>query len=156
MYFIITAIIEYILDRTTKYLIIKNFSLNESIAVIKPFLYFTYIKNKGAAFGLFPDLNLLFTVISFLIIIALIIFSFKIIKMPIKYQIPIGLILGGACGNLTDRLQEGYVTDFIDFRIWPVFNIADSALTIAFIWLIILLIIDQKQGSSVKRQASRM
>lgn len=145
MYFIITSIIIYALDRVTKLLIVKNFYLGKSIPVFKPFLFFTYIQNKGAAFGLFPKLSLIITIISLLVIILFIMLLFKIIKLPVKFQVPLGLILGGTAGNLTDRLKISHVIDFIDFRVWPVFNIADSALTIAFIWLIILLIVEDKK-----------
>lgn len=145
MYFIITSIIIYAMDRATKYLIIKNFYLGKSIPVFKPFLFFTYIQNKGAAFGLFPKLSLIITIISLLVVLLFIIFLFKVIKLPAAFQLPLGLILGGTAGNLTDRLKIGHVIDFIDFRVWPVFNIADSALTIAFIWLIILLITEDKK-----------
>ncbi|MFH1454495.1 MAG: signal peptidase II [Armatimonadota bacterium] len=145
MYFILFALIEYFLDQASKYLIIKNFYLSQSIPVIKPVLYLTYIQNKGAAFGLFTNLSLLLGIISFLVIVAFIIFSYKIIKLPVIYQIPLGLILGGTAGNLTDRIRLGYVIDFIDFRVWPVFNLADTALTVSFIWLIIAVIIAEKK-----------
>lgn len=145
MYFVFTSIILYVLDRFSKHLIIKNFYIGKSIPVIKPVLFFTYIQNKGAAFGLFPQMSVILAIVSFLVIILFLVFLFKIIKLPVKFQIPLGLILGGTAGNLTDRLKIGSVVDFIDLRIWPVFNLADSALTIAFIWLIILLIIEDRR-----------
>jgi len=152
MYFVVTSIILYIFDRFSKYLIIKSFYLGKSIPVIKSVLFFTYIQNKGAAFGLFPQMSVIITAVSFLVIILFVAFLFKIIKLPVKFQIPLGLILGGTAGNLTDRLKIGSVVDFIDLKVWPVFNIADSALTIAFIWLIVLLILEDRRQTTDDRQ----
>lgn len=124
-------------DQAAKFLIAGNFALNESLPIIKNMLHFTYIANTGSAFGLFKDLNLILTIISFIAIFA-VIYSIKNIEngsLPMK--ILAGMLLGGIMGNLIDRLWHGHVIDFIDFRIWPVFNVADSLITISIISLII-------------------
>jgi len=134
-----TALLVVLLDQLTKFLIKQNFQLSQSIPLIKNILHFTYITNTGSAFGLFKGFNLIFILFS-IIVIAVIFYYLKKIKENEKLlQFAVGLILGGTIGNLIDRIFYGFVIDFIDFRIWPVFNIADSAVTISVVFLIILL-----------------
>jgi len=110
--------------------------LHQSIPLIKNILHLTYIQNTGAGFGILKGWNLILIFIS-LIIIGIILYNFdKIIKEK-SIHIPVALILGGAFGNLIDRILLGHVIDFIDFRIWPAFNVADSAITIGALWLIV-------------------
>lgn len=141
MVFLLISILQYILDQLSKTLIIKYLPLSESICLVKPILYLTHIHNKGVAFGLFPQGSLFFIWVAAVVIIILLIFSWKIIRGNLPIQIICGLILGGVAGNLTDRLKFGYVIDFIDIRIWPVFNFADMGLTVAVLWLAIIIII---------------
>ena len=127
------------LDQLTKFFIKINFQLNQSIPIISNILHLTYITNTGSAFGLFKGLNIFFILFS-IVVIIIVFYYLKRIKNNEKIlQFSAGLLLGGTIGNLIDRLYYGAVTDFIDFRIWPVFNIADSAVTISVIFLIILL-----------------
>jgi len=128
-----------ILDQLTKYIIKQNFQLNQSIPVIKNILHMTYVTNTGSAFGLFKGLNWFFVLFSVIVIIAIFYYLKKIVKNEKLLQFAVGLLLGGTIGNLIDRIARGAVIDFIDFRIWPVFNIADSAVTIGIVSLIILL-----------------
>ena len=97
--------------------------------------------NKGAAFGLFPGQSLFLTIVALLSIILLLAYALVIYRhYPLFYNglggVALGLILGGATGNLIDRLRFGEVTDFIDFTVWPAFNIADSALSIGAILVV--------------------
>lgn len=134
-----TAIIILLLDQLAKFLIRQNFQLNQSIPIIKNVLHLTYITNTGSAFGLFRDFNFIFVIFS-IIVIAIIFYYVKNIENNEKpLQFSAGLLLGGTIGNLIDRLFYGAVIDFIDFRIWPVFNFADSAVTISAILLTCLL-----------------
>ncbi len=126
-------------DQLTKFLIKKNFQLNESIPIIKNIIHLTYITNTGSAFGLFKGLNIFFILISLIVIIAILYYLNKIKNNEKSLQFAVGLLLGGTIGNLIDRIFYGAVIDFIDLRIWPVFNAADSAVTISIILLIILL-----------------
>ena len=127
------------LDQLTKFLIKQNFQLNKSIPVIKNILYFTYVTNTGSAFGLFKGINPIFMIFSIMVIIAIFYFMSQIMQNERLLQFSVGLLLGGTIGNLIDRISYGSVIDFIDFRIWPVFNIADSAVTVSIILLIVLL-----------------
>jgi len=133
------ALLIVLLDQFTKFLIKQNFQLNQSIPIIKNIFHLTYITNSGSAFGLFKGINPFFILFSIVVIIAIFYYLKKIVENETLLQFAAGLLLGGTLGNLIDRLVYGAVTDFIDFRIWPVFNIADSSVTISIALLIILL-----------------
>ena len=127
------------LDHLTKFLAIRNIGLNESLPIIEGFFHLTFITNTGTAFGLFKGVNFVFVAFS-IAVVAAILYNIKNIKENEKsVQAAVGLLLGGALGNLLDRIVHGFVVDFLDFRIWPVFNIADSAITVSVIMLIFLL-----------------
>jgi signal peptidase II len=122
------------LDQLTKFLITKNLFPNQSIPIIKGVFHITLVHNRGAAFGILKNQIPLFVITS-LFAIILIYFNLKKNKQSKSYSIALSLILAGALGNLIDRLFFGYVIDFLDFRIWPVFNMADSAITVGAILL---------------------
>ncbi len=131
---IITTTLVVIIDRITKIFFSDLLSYGESLPIIKRVLHMTLVHNTGIAFGLFKDHGAIFIVIPIIAIILLIFNIYYYQKnneaLSHAYIIAFSLILGGAIGNLFDRIKYGYVIDFIDFRIWPVFNIADSAITI--------------------------
>ena len=128
-----------ILDQFTKFLVKRNFQLNQSMPIIKNIFHLTYVTNTGSAFGLFRGFNLIFILFSMIVILVVLYYAKKIKNNERLLQFSVGLLLGGTLGNLIDRLVYGAVIDFIDFRIWPVFNVADSAVTISIVLLIILL-----------------
>ena len=126
-----------LLDQITKILALRFLQLSTPVPLIKNFLNLTLVHNRGAAFGFFQNQLLLFVLVS-LFAIGLIIYNLKITSRKncrgvnsIILKLSLSLILGGAVGNLIDRLRFGFVVDFLDLRIWPVFNIADSMITIA-------------------------
>ena len=105
-------------------------ALGESIPIIEEVFHLTYILNPGAAFGMFAHNRLFFIAIA-VIVIGIIIWARKeILASPWEVKAGCGLFLGGAIGNLIDRARQGLVIDFFDFRVWPVFNIADIAICI--------------------------
>jgi signal peptidase II len=122
-------------DFITKRMILKWVTHYESIDIL-PFINIVHVKNEGAAFGMFSSLgNSIFVIIS---IVAIIVIIAYLAKIRSRLEIfSISLILGGAIGNLIDRLTIGKVIDFIDFFVgkwhWPAFNVADSALTVGII-----------------------
>jgi signal peptidase II len=124
------------LDQISKYFF--SWLLKAHEVMLFPFLYLNLVRNKGAGFGILQNQRVFFIIFS-LIILGAIIYKWKKIPSEKNVSIPLGLITGGLIGNLIDRLFFGYVTDFIDFRIWPVFNFADSAISIGVIWLIIYI-----------------
>ena len=130
----ITLFIILSLDRLTKLLVTKSLSLNQSVPVIKGVFHITLIHNRGAAFGILKN-QVPFLILTSAIAIILIYLNLKDNRGKIIYAVSLSFILAGALGNLIDRLFLGYVIDFLDFRIWPVFNIADSAITIGAVLL---------------------
>jgi signal peptidase II len=121
-------------DQITKFLALSFLQLNTPVSLIKNFLNLTLVHNRGAAFGVFQNQLLLFVLVSFFAI-GLILYNLRNKTNSILLKLSLSLILGGAIANLIDRLRFGYVVDFLDLRIWPVFNIADSAITIAALLL---------------------
>jgi len=147
------ALILLFVDQLSKYVIRQNMSLAESIPVINRVFHITYVENKGIAFGLFPQGHFLFIVISLIIILAIVFFARKKIIKSLKEKVCLGLVLGGALGNLVDRLRFGFVIDFLDFRIWPVFNLADSGVCIGGILMVFFLL--KKRTRKEKTVAER-
>lgn len=130
MWLFVLPIAVVILDQFSKYIVVENMALGESIPIIEEVFHLTYILNPGAAFGMFAHNRLFFIAIA-VIVIGIIIWARKeILASPWEVKAGCGLFLGGAIGNLIDRARQGLVIDFFDFRIWPVFNIADIAICI--------------------------
>ncbi|MFA5090152.1 MAG: signal peptidase II [Candidatus Omnitrophota bacterium] len=135
MAFIIVSVI-LALDQFTKFLAVKKLALQQSFPVIKGVFHFTLVYNRGAAFGILKN-HALFFILASLFAIFLIYLNLRDAKHSRSsvYFVSLSLILAGALGNLIDRICLGYVVDFLDFRIWPVFNLADSAITAGAILL---------------------
>jgi len=120
----------YLADRLSKFIVMKKLFFGESIPVLKSFFHITLVGNTGAAFGMFKNFSYFFLIISIVAVFLLIfLLIFKNHKFRFLERISLCFVLAGTLGNLTDRLQFGFVVDFIDFRIWPVFNLADSFIT---------------------------
>jgi signal peptidase II len=132
-FFLLVAVI-IIFDQITKSIIQKKFLMNESISVF-PGFNISFITNTGAGFGMLQNSNLLLLFIS-LIAAGLILFYFDTFKSKFE-KICYSVILGGIFGNLIDRISHGYVVDFLHFSFWPAFNVADSAICIGLIGLVI-------------------
>lgn len=141
---VLVASLVIIVDRLAKFLVFNSFFEGQSVPVIPKIFHMTLVLNTGAAFGLLKNRNQFF-IISSLVVAALIIayVFFANIKDLIMLS-ALGMILGGAIGNLADRLLFGYIIDFLDFRVWPVFNIADSAITAGSFLLIVRLFFDKR------------
>jgi len=135
-YLIITVLI---VDQLSKYIVSTNLLLGQSIPIIKNFFHITYVLNRGAAFGIFKGGAYFFIAIAALAIVFILI-SLRREKF-LHSRIALSLIASGAASNLVDRLRIAAVTDFLDFRIWPVFNIADSAITIGAVLLAYFILI---------------
>lgn len=134
-----------LIDQITKYLIRINFQEGETLPIISDIFRLTYVRNRGAAFSIFENIEIVTILIPIVIIaltmVFLIHYKNKISKAML---ISISLIISGGLSNLIDRIIFGYVTDMIDFRFFPVFNIADIAVTIGCILIIISLFIPFK------------
>ena len=133
----------FLIDQISKFLVVARFELGESISIF-PFFHLTYVTNTGTAFGLFQGVNILFIVISLLIIAVLIFWRKNIISYGVWAKAGFILVLGGAMGNLFDRIVRGVVGDFLDFLVWPVFNIADTSICIGTVLLAFFCAGDKK------------
>ena len=131
---LLVALAVVLLDQATKEWVRGAFSLHESIPVIPGFFHLTYIRNTGAAWGMFSGQNLTLSLLAFAMLLVLVFFRRKIMPPGRLHRIALGLLCGGIVGNLFDRLRLDYVVDFLDFFVrewhWPAFNIADSAICI--------------------------
>ncbi len=144
--FFVTLAAVVLLDQFLKAYIGATMNLHESIPVIDGYLNITYVKNPGAAFGFLansaPEFRSLFLITVTVIAIVLILyFISKNAAREVLLTFSLSLILGGAVGNLIDRIRFGEVTDYLDFYIssyhWPAFNVADSAISLGAIVLVV-------------------
>ncbi|WP_445479594.1 signal peptidase II [Lysinibacillus irui] len=147
-----------LLDQWTKWLIVKNMEYGERIAVLDPWFGILSHRNKGAAWGMLEGQMWLFSIVTVAVICAILYFYHKEAKGKPVFQVGLMLLLGGAVGNFIDRLFRGEVVDFVDVLIpiinydFPIFNVADAALTIAVVVLMIGLIReDKKEKKQVKQ-----
>ena len=139
-----------VLDQATKLLVDRLLALHESHQVVDGFLRLTYVRNRGAAFGILSDAELpyqsaLFSLLSLAALSAIALYAWR---LPAQSRLPktaLALIIGGAVGNLVDRMRLGYVIDFVDAYVgphhWPAFNVADSAITVGVCLLILDMVL---------------
>ena len=136
MIFLAVTVIVFVLDRVSKIAAVMFLSDVSTLPVFSPVFHLTLVRNPGGAFGLFPGFHFLFSWVA-LAAIAVLISLYLNGKWRKKTgELPLALILGGALGNLYDRFFFGGVIDFLDFRVWPVFNVADSCITIGVVLLL--------------------
>ncbi|MBI3319439.1 MAG: signal peptidase II [Candidatus Omnitrophica bacterium] len=117
-------------DQLTKEAVRSHCEPGQSIPLIPSVLHLTYVQNTGAAFGLFRGHPSVFIVLSVIIGVGVLLELLRHRHLIWPTDLALSLILGGAAGNLIDRVSWGWVIDFIDLRVWPVFNLADSAITV--------------------------
>lgn len=145
MYPILIAAAVIALDQFTKYLTVTRLMPIGEYGVISGLLEFAYVENFGIAFGMFQNLRWFFIVTTSIIALVVLYFIFKMFKKYVFYTICLSLILGGAIGNLIDRIRLGYVVDFIHFSFFPpVFNIADSAVVVGAIALSLAVLLTKE------------
>lgn len=138
--FLASALLALFADLITKAWIVSRFGPGASVGVVGDFLRITHVRNVGASFGLFPGNTQTLIAVSSLAVIVVIFLAVRSRGRPPAMAF-LGLILGGAVGNLYDRLRLGEVIDFVDVGIgthrWPVFNVADIAVTVGVFLLLI-------------------
>ncbi len=162
VYLFLTVFI-WVLDRFTKWLVKKNFQLGESILVLGNFFQLTYVENRGGAFGIQLGGSTFYFVASIIVILYILVYLWRNPEDGQLSRVSLALILGGAFGNLYDRALFGSVIDFFDFEFfdippfrlgplhfsgmerWPVFNIADSAVTVGIVLLLAASIFSKKE-----------
>lgn len=143
-------------DQITKYMVLTHLAIGEiwnPISFLTPFVRVTHITNTGAAFGMFREYGVFFAVVAVVVVIGIVTFYSYLPPRQGLLKVSLGLQLGGALGNLVDRIRLGNVVDFIDFRIWPaVFNLADTAIVVGVAILAVFLLFSKEEGDwAVKR-----
>jgi signal peptidase II len=145
------ALIVFTLDQLTKYLVVQNVGMGGVWYPLPAFdrLRILPIVNTGTACGYFPQFSIIFTLAPFFIL-AIVILFYRSQKQPSwLLSIGVGLIIGGAFGNLVDRLRLGYVLDFVSVSTWPIFNVADSAVSTAVVLMLLWsLLEDSSRGGT--------
>lgn len=151
----ILAIIVILVDQWTKWIVDKKMEVYESIPIIENFFYLTSHRNKGAAWGILQGHMTFFYIITVVVIVGIIYYMQKHAKDNRLLAISLSLLLGGAIGNFIDRLVRKEVVDFLDFIIinydFPIFNVADSALTIGVILILIVTFLDERKAKKGKQ-----
>lgn len=152
--YMIATVALVLIDQITKLIALVKLRPIGNITILKGFMDFTYVENRGAAFGMLQGKQWLFIIITIVVAIGVIV-AFK--KMPVNKEynlvrLACVLILGGAFGNLIDRIVRGYVVDFFEFTFisYPVFNVADIYVVIGAIWLAWIMIFVIKDDAPKK------
>jgi signal peptidase II len=152
MRFWLTAIAALALDQFTKRAVATGFTPGESRIVVPHFLWWTYVQNHNGAFGLFGSQPILLIGLA-LAVLAIFWYAFRDqAARSGLVRVAFGAIAGGAFGNILDRIRFGYVVDFIDLRWWPVFNVADSCITIGVALLILGSILGERRAERAESQ----
>ena len=132
-----TAALVFALDHLTKWLVTQHIPLGDQVPESGP-VTFHHIENRGAAFGLFPQMQFVFLAVA-LVVATYILIAGRRFGPGVFPQVLLGMVLGGALANAVDRLAQGYVVDFIDLQRWPVFNVADMAIVVGILLGVLIL-----------------
>lgn len=149
---LIIACLTVVLDQLSKYLIVESFGITDHFTFVPGLIDIVYVKNTGAAFSIFEDHTWILGTISVVFCVAIVIYM--LINKP-KHKLSLisaGLLLGGALGNGIDRVFRHYVVDFIELTLFtfPVFNLADIAITVGALLIIVYTILYDKDNEELK------
>lgn len=151
MYYFI-ALFVIVADQITKWLVVKNMELGERISIVDPYIAMFSHRNRGAAWGMLQGQMWLFYIVTVIVIIGIIYFFYKEAKGHPMLSVGLMLLLGGAIGNFIDRVFRGEVVDFISVLIpiinydFPIFNIADAALSVGVVLVMIIVLLEEKRA----------
>ena len=143
------------LDQFTKAMVMKSMVPGQSIPILENFFHITYVLNPGAAFGILSNQRMFLLATGAILILAMAYFYPLLKKSDGCLQFGATAILSGAVANLIDRVQTGYVVDFFDFRIWPVFNVADIAIVAGMGFMIYAILFRLDEGLNNVDEARR-
>jgi signal peptidase II len=128
------AVLVFTTDQLTKYWVSTELAIGQAwmpIDALASFIVIRHVRNSGAAFGMFPAAGPIFLVIAVAVVLGIMRYYYsRITTAPLWVRISLGLMLGGAIGNMIDRVRFGFVVDFVDLGWWPVFNVADSSIVV--------------------------
>lgn len=150
MIWAIIIIFAVVLDQVTKYLVVQNITLGGSITIIDRFFYLTHVRNTGAAWSIFQNGRYFFIVLTIIVSAGMIYFLYKSYSRFLS--VSLSLVLGGAVGNLIDRIYRGNVVDFFEFHfgnyIFPIFNVADIFVVVGTGFLAYYMLFIYKDGKA--------
>ncbi|MHC5252006.1 signal peptidase II [Listeria kieliensis] len=149
MYYYLITLLVLVLDQATKWVVISQMEIGEKITVIPGFLYWLSYRNNGAAWSILEGKMWLFYIITIVVSVAIIYIMAKYAKGKPLFSISLALILGGALGNFIDRILHKEVVDFVS-TVWgsyhfPIFNLADAALSIGVVLMLIYIVLDDRK-----------
>lgn len=144
----------FLLDQGTKALVRAKMPVGHSTPIIDGVFHLTHVRNSGAAFGLLPGAQWLFVGVSVVAIVGIVAFWWKVRPEGSLTSVSLGLVAGGAVGNLIDRLATGRVTDFFDLQVWPVFNIADSGLIVGVAGLVLWSLLEERRRANEEKAST--
>jgi signal peptidase II len=138
------AIAAVIADQVTKHVVASNLRLGDSLHVVGPFAI-RHVQNSGIAFGLFASATPAVIVLTAVAVAWMLVYFARSGARHPVLPIALGLVIGGSVSNLADRVRLGFVTDFLDFRYWPAFNLADSFIVIGVVILLSALLLAERE-----------
>ena len=145
---LVVASLAIVADQASKAYVVSQLALHESwvpLRVIEPVFRITHVRNTGAAFGMFPGGGSLFLIIAVIVSVVILYYYRQIPQQAWLARVALGLQLGGALGNVIDRVRLGYVVDFLNVEYWPVFNVADSCIVVGVALLTLQLLLDERR-----------
>lgn len=157
--FALAALIVIVADQLTKGLILRGLAGEESdgrVDIVSPWLALVYVENRGAAFGLLQGYSDLLLVLAIVLVIGITIFFQRMGTLSPLMPVATGLIVGGAIGNIIDRIRLGFVVDFVAVGPWPTFNVADSAITVGTVLLFVALIFGKEDSSPLPERSKEV
>jgi signal peptidase II len=152
------AVVVFVVDQLTKYWVSTELAIGQAwmpVALLEHFVVIRHVRNSGAAFGMFPAAGNVFLLIAVLVVLGIVRYYYsRAHTASLWVRLSLGLMLGGALGNMIDRFRYGYVVDFIDLGWWPVFNVADSSIVIGVTMLAVYMAFLQSRESRTVEQVS--
>ncbi|MBQ9748091.1 MAG: signal peptidase II [Clostridia bacterium] len=151
----IIIIASVLLDQLSKWIVVRTMPLYDTIPLIDGFFSLTHIRNKGAAWGMFSDSRWVFIIATAIALIVLPLLLYRYRKLHFMFGLPLSLIIGGAAGNMIDRVFLGYVVDFMEFTFidFPVFNVADVFIVVGTVMMMVyILFIDRELFTDKKNK----
>lgn len=146
-----------LVDQLSKYLVMAWLEVGQSCDIVPwlaPIFRITHVTNTGVAFGLFPGAGAFFAAISAVVVVAILVYCWRLPSEQWWMRVMLAFPLGGAIGNLVDRLRQGFVVDFIDLNFWPlhewpIFNLADSSIVAGVVLLALLMLWEERRERQV-------
>lgn len=144
------AVSAVVADQVTKHVVSRTLRLDESVHVAGP-LSIHHVQNSGIAFGLFSSATAVVTVVTSIAVVWMLVFFARSGSRHPVLPAALGLLIGGSVSNLADRIRLGHVTDFVDLRWWPAFNLADTFIVVGVAILLLALVAADRQPKPPRR-----